>query len=493
MQEPHSERQIDDAVRRGGTWIACAQVASQVLGFLVLAFLYRTLGKIPFGLLGMVLPLVPLVRIFITSGLDVAAVQRERLDTDQLSALFWLNQILGLAAAAVIACATPLIVWFYGEPRLWPITLAMAGTTIVTALGVQHQALLGRKLRLGSLAVLRVGSQAAGGVVAVAVAFAGGGVWALIAQQYIELAALAMLAWWFEPWRPRWRLRGTGSGHLLRFGRNYTISSLMFFAASNLDKILVGFFFGPAPLAVYSQAFNLAMKPVHTVVTPLTGIMLPALSRAQQDQRLYHRLVLSFGRFLALSLLPCGIGLAVVAPEAIRVLGGPEWVDAGPILAVLALVIPLQGCLNALGSVYASWGRADRLAAASVGVAGVLCTAFLLAAPGGESQAALRMALAYTAAFSLIVFPPYLWWALKTIELPVGQFLSGFARPAAASLAMGAAVAGFRFWLPQFVEMRVELWLLAEVSIGVVIYSLLMRRDLALLWRHGKAAVFSLR
>ncbi|RMF90780.1 MAG: lipopolysaccharide biosynthesis protein, partial [Planctomycetota bacterium] len=379
MDHPRDEHQITQRVRRGGTWIACAQVASQVWGFLILAILYRWVGNVPYGLLGMVLVPVALARIFLTSGLDVAAVQDEKLTEDQLSALFWMNQFLGVATALAIGCSAPLLVRFYHEPRVGPVAWAMAGTTVVTALGLQHQALLQRRLRLGVLAVLRVVSQLVGGVAAVAVAWSIGGVWALITQQYAELVTLAVLAWWFEPWRPRLRLFGVGTRRLLRFGTNYTFSSLMFFLSTNIDKALIGHFFGASVLGLYGQAFNLAMKPVHTIVTPLTGIMLPALSRAQNDRAAYHRLLRSFVRFLALSLLPCGVGLALTAPEAILVLGGKEWAAAGTMLAVLAMAIPFQGVLNALGSVYASVGRADRLAIASCGVAAVLAAAFAAA------------------------------------------------------------------------------------------------------------------
>ena len=43
------------------------------------------------------------------------------------------------------------------------------------------------------------------------------------------------------------------------------------------------------------------------------------------------------------------------------VLGGEKWADAGPILSVLAVAILVQGFVGAMGSVFASAGRADRV------------------------------------------------------------------------------------------------------------------------------------
>jgi O-antigen/teichoic acid export membrane protein len=164
---------MTDSLRRNTWVVVVAQGASQLVTLAVLAVLYRRLGVESFGLLGMVTPLLVLVRIFVSSGLDVAAIQKAELSDRQVSTLFWINQGLGLAMTAAIAAAAPLLVWFYGKEKLLPLTLALAGTSIVSALGMQHQALLQRRLRLGRLALVRLAALSLGGVAGVVAARAG--------------------------------------------------------------------------------------------------------------------------------------------------------------------------------------------------------------------------------------------------------------------------------------------------------------------------------
>ncbi|HPZ82617.1 MAG TPA: oligosaccharide flippase family protein, partial [Thermogutta sp.] len=171
-------------VRRGSSAVFVAQVVSQLISLVVLAILLRTLGLEPYGLLGMVLPLLALVRIFIYSGLDVAAIQDPLLDRQRASALFWINQILGMLGTAIVAVSAPWISWFYGREELVPLTIALSGTMLVTTLGAQHQALLQRDLQLGRLSIIRVAAQVIGGVAALIAAWAGAGVWTLVVQQY---------------------------------------------------------------------------------------------------------------------------------------------------------------------------------------------------------------------------------------------------------------------------------------------------------------------
>ena len=474
-----------------------AQIASQLVSIVVLAVLYRLLGVRPYGLLGMVVPLLLLVRILLVSGLDVATIQEAELTDRQVSALFWVNQVLGLAMALLTAAVAPLLVWLYSVRGhdvggLGWLTVTLAGTSVIAALSTQHQALLRRKLRLGTLAWARLAALAAGGLAAVAAAVAQWGVWSLVVQQYVELLALAALTWCLEPWRPGFHLRGTGAAGLVRFGGHCTISSLMFYLVANVDKVLVGYALGPAALGLYSQAFGLMMKPVNLVLTPLTGVMLSVLSRAAADRRQYAQLMLGFFRFIALVMLPSAVGLSIVAPEAIRVLAGSEWAAAGPVLSVLAVAVLVQGFVGAMGSVFASAGRADRLAYASVIIAIVLCGAFLLGLHLGQRvgqpqplAALLGVALSYSLTMVLIVFPPYLWFALRTVGVRCLDWLLELRTAAVGTLAMGLIVAACHWILGDILHTPDAVLLSVEILVGVLCYALFTRREIRWFVRQG--------
>ena len=487
MQPELSSHAIRQAVRRGGLAVFLAQLASQFLSLIFLGILLRQLGLIPYGWMGMAAPLLILVRILIHSGLDVAAIQQGRLDDRQISALFWVNQILGGLGALAVAAAAPLMVRLYGEPELLGLTLVLAGTWPATTLGAQHQALLQRLLRLGALSLIRLVAQAVSGIAAVAAALAGWGVWALVVQQYAELLLTSLLAWQVEPWRPHWVLRHTGSRGLLTFGGHYALSNLLFFVLANLDKVLIGARLGPAALAVYSQAFNLAQKPVGLVAAPLITVMLPTLSRSRFRPDEYRRWFTAFLRFLAWLMFPCGVGLAVVAPETMLVLGGEQWAAAGPILRVFALLIPVQACFNVLGSVFSSVGRADRMALGSLATAAVSAAVFVtaIALVQGRPDAAFLFAAVYVVMFCLVLFPPYLGWALRTAGLHWAAVLAPLREVLPATLGMAVAVlvlhgVGTRAW-------PVSPWLLLpiEVAVGIAIYLAMSRRQLGFYLREG--------
>jgi PST family polysaccharide transporter len=460
--------------------VIAMQLVSQLVTLVVLAVLYRALGPEPYGLLAMVVPLLLLLRVLISGGLDVAAIQRAELSPAQVSALFWLNQILGLATAVLALVAAPALAWFFNEPRLVPLAMVLGGTSLVVALGTQHQALLQRKMRLGTLAVIRVGAQAIGGVAGVVAALNGAGVWALVVQQYVEFSALSALAWLVEPWRPQFLLRRTGTRGMIRFGGHYTLSGLMFFFTANVDKVLIGYMLGDKALGLYSQAFNLMNKPVQVLVTPLTGLMLPALSRAADNPTQYARLLMGFFRTIALVMLPAAVGLSLVANEAMVVLGGPRWAAAGPLLAALAVSILVQGFINVFGSVLASVGRADRLFYASALIAVVMGLGLAAGWAVGvwAGRPALGVAEAYSLTLVLIVFPPYLVFVLKTIGLSWREWLREVHSVALPAIGMGLVLALVHGLLRHVYRWPPGPLLVTEISLGVALYGVLARREI---------------
>jgi O-antigen/teichoic acid export membrane protein len=460
--------------------VIVTQAISQLITVAVLAVLYRLLGPGPYGLLAMVAPLLVLLRVVISGGLDVAAIQQADISSPQVSVLFWLNQILGLLTVLGALVAAPLLAWFFGEPRLVGLTAALGGTSLVVAVGTQHQALLQRKMRLGTLAVIRVAGQALGGAAGIVAALKGAGVWSLVVQQYVEFFSLSVLAWLVEPWRPQFYLRRVGTRGMIRFGGHYTLSGLMFYLTTNFDKILVGYSLGAQALGLYSQAFNLMMKPVQVIITPLTGLMLPSLARAAGNPPQFAALVCGFFRAIALVMLPAAIGLTIVANEAMRVLGGPRWAPAGPLLAALGASILVQGFFNSLGSVLASVGRADRLFYASVVIALVICGGFLAGLEIGHlaGNPTLGVAESYSLVLILVVFPPYLVFALRSVGLSWRQWLAEVRQPAKPAIGMGLTLAAYHWLFTRAYPLSDVPLLLSEILLGVAVYGLLARRQI---------------
>ncbi len=345
--------------------VALSQAASQGAALLVLSCLYRLLGGEPFGLLGMAAPLMALAEMLGAFGFPIAAVQREHVDESELTTLFWWSVGLSLVAGGVIAVAAQPLSALFSTPELAPFCWTLALAPVVSSFVRMHRALLERRLQFGRLTAMRLTAQLLAGGSAVFAAWRGWGVWSLVVQIYVDQLLFAALLWRFERWRPGPPVLASTARDMLRFSGLYSISSFLFFLSQNADRFVLGLLLGGSPagrqvLGFYSQAYGLMTRPLNQICTPITALMLPALSRASGLQR--ATLCGDFFRAVGVLLLPAGAGLTVIAPDVMQVMGGAAWSAAGELLQLLAPILLVQGFISICGSVYAACGRTGALA-----------------------------------------------------------------------------------------------------------------------------------
>jgi PST family polysaccharide transporter len=461
-------------------------VGAPLISLAALACLYRLLEPADFGLFGMALPVVMVVRMLATLGLAAATVQHPTLSHDERDGLFWLQAAQGMGGTLLLLVLAPLVAMLYRAPEVATLVQALAATVLVASLSATHQALLERRLALARVTVIRLIGQLLGAVAAVIAAWYGWRYHALVVQQYGELLALLVSSWLAQPWWPGWPKAWHSARKALTFGGYYSLSSLLFFAAQNADKVLLGFWLGQTPagqaiVGAYTQAFNLMMRPVFLVATPINGILLPAHSRSAGDAASFTRWTVRSFHLAALLLFPAAAGVMVTAPEIMLTLGGTAWSDAGRFLAALAPIIAIQGWINLGGMVLAARGQTRLLAFGALVIFLISLQAMLAGYWWGSQQgddftATLGLAIGLSLATTLILGIPYVWMCLTAAQVsPLAVFRAAY-RPLIASLVMGGFVWLLSSQLPAGYSQPLRLAILTLT--GMVSYGLLIFSDL---------------
>lgn len=310
------------------------RIVLQLVGLAVLA---RLLDPADFGVVAMVTAAIGFADILRDFGLSSAAVQAPTVSRGERINLFWANSGLGLLCTLVVAASTPLLVAFYDEPTLVHIVPALSLVLVISGINTQYRADLGREMRFVALASSDVIAQLVGTIVAIVVALAGGGYWAIVAQQ-LTVAVVALVVNIISTrWRPGLPQRRTSIRRFFRFGLSVFGTQVLGYASKNADTVALGAFWGPSVLGVYNRAQQIAVVPLNQINGPLTRVALPVLSRAHLDPdrfaRATQRAQLA-GAYGTATVLAFVAGLAV---PLVAVLLGPGWSEVAPILALLAI------------------------------------------------------------------------------------------------------------------------------------------------------------
>ena len=434
---------------RGGALTVSSQFVQVLLYTISTVVLARLLAPEDYGLVGMVTAAIGVLRIFKDAGLSTATVQRESINGELVSTVFWINVSLGLGMALFSIALAPALVVLYHEPRLYWITLVLASIFILDAAGAQHQALLRRRMHFKALAIVDIISMLAGLAVSLIMATAGYGYWALVGMPLAMAVATMLGVWIAEPWRPGRPRRGCGAGSMMRFGGYLTGSNLLNYLFRNSDNMLIGWYWGAGPLGFYQKAYSLLMLPITQVNSPLSGVAIPTLSRLQSDPERQKRFFVS-GYSIAVSItLPIVVVAAIFSDDVIRLLLGPKWLSAVGIFRLLAPAALMGAVLNPFGWLFISSGRADRQFYFGIFWTGLIILAFaagLRFGPGG-------VAAGYSIASCILALPLCIY-AIRGTAIRISDLSRAMQPPLAAvipaALAAWALKAGLPAAVPSF-------------------------------------------
>lgn len=439
QDHPLSIEHLSDDLRgrsaRGNAVMFGAQGVKTLLQFGSVVILVRLLPPGAFGLIAMVVALGSLLDLAKELGLSTVTIQRRDITQAQVSALFWINCAAGCVVAAALALAAPLAARFYGQPDLAAPTRWLALGFVMSGFTIQHWALLRRRMRFGAIAVIDLLSDVGGLIVAIVMAAAGAGFWALLAQRLVPTAINLAGSWIACRWRPD-RPRRADLRELLSFGLAITGSNVAAVLARSVDQILVGWMWGPTVLGLYERAAKLLLVPLNSINTPLYSVALPALSRLADEAGQYRSTVCGLVEKLAMATMPTAAAAAIAGDWLTRVLFGPSWSGAAPLVVCFCLAGVTQPVIIALGMLYLPLNRGRDFLRSTI-VDSLMCILLFCAGLpfGGPGVAA-----AFAAGSLAVRLPVALWLATRHGPVSLGD-LGASLRPSliAALAAVGAA------------------------------------------------------
>jgi len=445
---------------RGGAITILAQVSKLIMQFGSIVVIARFLEPEDYGLIGMVTVITGFISIFKDLGLSMATVQREQITHAQVSTLFWINLVISGAIMALTMALAPGIAWFYGEPRLIGITLALASGFIFGGLTVQHQALLKRQMRLGLLAIIDIVSMITSISIAVTLAILGRGYWALVAMQLVMVIINCIGVWVSCGWRPGWPKFDEEVAPMLAFGGWNTGFTVVNYFTRNLDNLLIGKFWGADQLGLYAQAYKLLVLPLQQINFPLSTVALPGLCSVQSDPERYRSY---YGKAIELMVMlgmPVSVYMAVDADRLIINLLGSQWSEAVILFRLLSPVAFISTFNVATGWVFISMGRADRQFRWNIFASIIAVIGFLI----GVRWGALGVAIAGSITFCGLRYPGIVY-CFQSSPVTPELLMKILWKPAVAS-----CVAGGLLWLAdQAISWSINPFV--EIALNCVFYA----------------------
>ena len=344
----------------GMLWMASGFAVQIVLQLVTLGILARLIPPRAFGVVGAALIAVSAAQILAESGLGPALVQARDLRPEHVRVGFTLSVLLGLACFAALFVAADAIEAFFPDiDGLAPVLRLVSLVFLIRNLTVGDFLLL-RSLRFQTLAGIEVLSYALGyGVVAIAMALTGYGVWAIAWGQVGQQAVRTTAVWIVRPHPIRPQLKVQPARELLGYGGGHTLAKAANWLARQGDNFVVGRFLGAAALGLYTRAYQLMTMPAQLFGKAADDVLFPSMAAVQDDIVRLSRAYLRSVTVIALLALPVSAVAATLSREVILVLLGDDWLELKPAFDIMVFGILFRtsyklsdSLVRALGAVY---------------------------------------------------------------------------------------------------------------------------------------------
>lgn len=427
------------ATDRGVAWSAIENWGRQALSFAVFWALARLLGTVEFGVIALASSFVMVLAILAQNGFAMAVVQREDLQPEHLNAAFWISVAGSVAGAAGLALGAPWIAGAFDEPLLAPVLRWLAPVVVIEGVMSVHVALLKRSLDFRALAIRTTTAVALGGVVGVALAVAGFGVWSLVAQQVVGTMGAFLVIWSHSAWRPD----GVGSraalADIFRFGRPIMAAGLINVVNTRGDIFIIGYVLGNTAVGAYAIAYRILTVLNELFTGSINKVMVPLMAPRQRDPEHIRATLHTATRLTMAITLPVFVGLACTAREVVPVVFGEHWSVSVATLQILCFLGVAQSLRAMLGSTLIAVARPDLFLRVTTLNAALNLVGFVAAVRFGIEA----VAFSYTVA-GFLVLPVVYRLVASVVPLDWRTWVSTFSSPGIAAAVMAAVVLGAR-------------------------------------------------
>jgi O-antigen/teichoic acid export membrane protein len=473
---------LSDQAARGFLYTFGQVVLGKVVNIIGILVLSRLLDDADYGYVGLAYAVYAFAALVQQGGMMELLIQRGREYEIWANAAFWMALAMGLVSTALLVTAAPAAAWFFGDQRLTPLIMILAGQLIMAALSTVPEAGLRIQMRFKLLSLIGLLTTTAVTVLSIVFAWLGFGAYSFIIPGPIVLGVRAAALWRLSPPPVRRQVEFHRWPHMLGANAMLFAASVFQTIAWQGDYVILGRLYPHDKPMVgrYYWAYNLSTQTAQLLSLNIAGVLLPSLTRLQEELARLRHAFLRSTRVLSAIGAPACLLQAALAEPVVRLAFDPKWHAAIPIIQVLSAGFVFTTVFPACGSLLKAQGRFTMLLLQSVAAAALFVGCVYV----GARQAAGVGAAWGVAAHAVLLGPAALYATIR----PLGGTGSNVAGVFGVPIAAGAVAVGGAMLIADQLPVALPARDLARVAVITLVsipaYVLMLRAAAPAVWNE---------
>ena len=340
-------------------WRLSERCGAQLVTFIVSIVLARILAPEDYGQIALITVFTTIMQVFVDSGLGTALIQKKDADDLDFSSVFYFNFVVCLVLYGVMFIAAPSIAAFYNDVSLTPIIRVISLTIVVSGVKGIQQSYVSRNMLFKRFFFATLGGTVFSAFFGIGLAYAGFGVWAIVAQQLSNTMIDTLILWLTVRWRPKKMFSWQRLKSLLSFGWKMLASALLDTVYGNLRSLVIGKMYSSADLAYYNQGDKFPSVIASNINTSIDSVLLPTMSSEQDDRVRVKAMTRRAIKTSTYIMAPLMMGLAFCAEPLVRLVLTDKWLPCVPFLRIFCITYMFYPIHTANLNAIKAMGRSD--------------------------------------------------------------------------------------------------------------------------------------
>lgn len=326
----------------GIKWGFLQKLTLQPLQLVYGMVLARLITPTEMGIVGLTTIFFAVANQLATAGFGSALIRKlDRTDED-INTMFWFNLGMSFVMGVLLFLLAPWFASFYNQPELLWLTRVSAIMMFLSSSAGVHWTLYQCRRDFKTPAIIHTIAAVVGMPVCLILAWRGWGVWALMWQSVVTSLLSLTTVWWVSPWKPRFMFSKKSFVSLFSFGGKIAYAGILDVLYTNARTFIIGKFYSPAQLGLYTRGSYLCHVFPRTVMGVLSGVTYPVLSTLQNDDA---RLISAYRMYIKVSTLAVAwvsmCILAMVKP-VVELVYGSDWMGCVLFIEIISFSVAIE-------------------------------------------------------------------------------------------------------------------------------------------------------
>ena len=304
-----AQSKLTERVASGVAWSIAEKVGSALLQAVVSIVVANRIMPMDMGIMAVLTVFITLSQIVVDSGFSQTLIRKAAPTEGDYLAVFRFNILSSVTLYLLLTLLSPLVASYYGWPEISKVAPVLFLSLPLNALGVIQNTMMVREMRFAQLSSMTFIATLISGAIAIVMAVAGMGIWALVGQRLAMMASKSAMLWWTNGWRPRNISTQSSLREMAPFSLRLMTTDIITSIYNNISQLFIGKIYSGSALGCFNQAQKLVNMP-YTLLLSIQSVTFPALARIKDEEEKFaesFRLVVMATSLITITLSAAGL------------------------------------------------------------------------------------------------------------------------------------------------------------------------------------------